>query len=315
MTPSWVFQAMWFGAGVGGSGAIWYFLSQRNHHAALWTGFATAVVVLLTITLHLRNNLLRSERLTSTASPSPAPSQTSSATPSTEAARKPDEPRVFLREKSPSEVVARVKSLNPLERSLVARQTYVGRWVRWSGTIHDIAPYASHQSGGFTVAVGSGTFGSLVFARLAFLPTEKHMVEPLEEGDLISYEGKITDVVGNDIHLTSVTVAPSEAPVFADVTPEKLMRFFEDHTDIQANARVSSFIGRWMKVSGRLGSVSAGSQVSLAGGSPVHMFFRKKKWVDRLVALGIGDRITVVGQIALIERGNLVLDNCEFTDP
>ena len=41
MTPDWLFQVMWFGASVGGTGAIWYFLSERNYHVVLWTGFAT----------------------------------------------------------------------------------------------------------------------------------------------------------------------------------------------------------------------------------------------------------------------------------
>jgi cell division protein FtsW (lipid II flippase) len=61
MTPDWLFQVMWFGASVGATGAIWYFLSQRNYHAVLWWGFATAIVILLAVTLHIRNDLLRSE--------------------------------------------------------------------------------------------------------------------------------------------------------------------------------------------------------------------------------------------------------------
>ena len=41
MIPNWLFQVMRFGAGVGGSGAVWYFLSERNDTAAVWTVFAT----------------------------------------------------------------------------------------------------------------------------------------------------------------------------------------------------------------------------------------------------------------------------------
>ena len=69
MTPDWLFQVMWFGAGVGGTGAVWYFLSQRSNHAALWTGFITFVVVSLAVTLHIRNDLLRREQPTATATP------------------------------------------------------------------------------------------------------------------------------------------------------------------------------------------------------------------------------------------------------
>ena len=72
MTPDWLFQVMWFGASVGATGAIWYFLSQRNYHAVLWWGFATAIVILLAVTLHIRNDLLRSEQQPTTTNPSPA---------------------------------------------------------------------------------------------------------------------------------------------------------------------------------------------------------------------------------------------------
>ena len=72
MTPDWLFQVMWFGAGVGGTGAVWHFLSQRSYHAALWTGFTTVFVVLLAITLHIRNDLLRGEQQTAASAPGPA---------------------------------------------------------------------------------------------------------------------------------------------------------------------------------------------------------------------------------------------------
>ncbi len=65
MTPDWVFQLMWFIAGVGGTGAVWYFLAERNYHALLWTVFAT-VVVLFVVALHIRNNLLRRDQQAAT---------------------------------------------------------------------------------------------------------------------------------------------------------------------------------------------------------------------------------------------------------
>ena len=57
MTPNWVFQALWFGVGIGGMGVVWYFLSQGYYLTVLWTGFVTAVVVCFMITLHIRKNL------------------------------------------------------------------------------------------------------------------------------------------------------------------------------------------------------------------------------------------------------------------
>jgi hypothetical protein len=62
MTPSWILTLLWFGAGIGATGAFWYFLSQRDLHATLWSAFVTATVVLLTVTLHIRNDLLEREQ-------------------------------------------------------------------------------------------------------------------------------------------------------------------------------------------------------------------------------------------------------------
>jgi hypothetical protein len=118
MTPDWLFQVMWFGAGVGGTGAVWYFLSQRSYHAALWTGFTTVVVVLLAITLHIRNDLLRGEQQGAAATPRPAPGRLALAnlsgavTPSV-----PDRPgksKANLQEKSPTEKEAPIATYPPM---------------------------------------------------------------------------------------------------------------------------------------------------------------------------------------------------------
>lgn len=234
---------MWFGAGVGGTGALWYLLSQRKYRATVWTGFATIVVVLfavvlyiqndliqsqqnyyveiwtgfliivvilLVITLFLQNNLFRTKQkiAVNNSNSSPALEQQTSTNLSIEVTppitQRPDEPKVYLNEKSPDEIVARIKSLKPLERDLVAERTYVGRWVRWSGTILTIDSFRLlEREGGFTVTVGGDLF---VYARLQFLPTEKHLVEVLQEGDFINYEAKMTHVLGNNLYLSNVTV-------------------------------------------------------------------------------------------------------------
>jgi hypothetical protein len=201
---------------------------------------------------------------------------------------------------------------------MVAKQTYVGRWVRWSDTLLSIEPFRFLERGGYTVTVGAG---SSVFARLEFLPTERHLVEPLQEGDLISYEAKITHVLGNNVYLTDVTLTRTEERSFVDVTPEDLRRVFEEYTEIQARTRVADVIGKWVKVSGPLGNVgdfTSFSQVTFAHRpSPsaiVYMYFRKKKWFDRLSVLNRGDNITVVGRIREVRGGELHLDNCELID-
>lgn len=67
MTPDWVFQVMWWGAGILGGGAVFYFLQINAPHSALWTGFGTGVVVLLAITLNIRNGIVGRERDAATA--------------------------------------------------------------------------------------------------------------------------------------------------------------------------------------------------------------------------------------------------------
>jgi hypothetical protein len=111
---------------------------------------------------------------------------------------------VYLRENSPKDVTDRINSLKPLERELVAKQTYVGRWVRWSGKILGIEPFRFLETGGYTVTVEGGD--PFVYARLGFLPTERHLVEPLKEGDPVNYEAKITHVLGTSLYLSDVTL-------------------------------------------------------------------------------------------------------------
>jgi hypothetical protein len=273
------------------------------------------VVVLLAVALNKRNDRLRSEQQTATANPSSAPEEQ---TVYLREKSPKDEQKVFLREKSPKELVARINSLYPLERDLVAKHTYVGRWVRWSDTLLGIEPFRFLEKGGYTVTVGGDSF---VFARLEFLPTERHQVETLQEGDFISYEAKVTHVLGNNVYLTDVTLTRPEERLFADVTPEDLWRVFEDHTEIQSRTLVADVIGKWMKVLGPRGNVgdfTSFSQVTFAprpsSRATVYMYFRKKKWFDRLSVTNRGGNIIVVGRIREVRGGELHLDNCELID-
>jgi hypothetical protein len=328
MTPKWLFQVMWFGAGVGGSGALWYFLSQQNYLAVTLTAVATGMVVLIAVALHIRNDRLRSEQKIATANPNPLPEQLTSANLSAEATpsvtQRPIETKVYLQEKSPNEVFTRINSLRPLERDMVTKQTYIGRWVRWSDTLLSIEPIGPLGGEGYTVTVNGGSFG---YARLEFLPIERHLVEPLQEGDLISYEAKITQVNTNDIYLADVTFTQPEERSFVNITLEELLRVFDEHTKIQARTLISDFIGKWMIVSGPLGDVgefTSFSQVTFAHRpslpldthyfDTVYMYFRNKKWVDRLSIMNKGDNITVIGRIREVGPGELHLDNCELID-
>jgi hypothetical protein len=113
-----------------------------------------------------------------------------------------------------------------------------------------------------------------------------------------------------------------------ELTPERLLSFYEENTAIQAAELTKRYIGQWMKVSGPVGSVypfnGHFSQVSF---EHIPLFERKtwfdqafiylrfkEPWVDRLAVLKHGDRITAICQIEGIDPLVLHLDNCELVD-
>jgi hypothetical protein len=61
MTPEWLHQVLLLATGILGSGVVWYLLSKGLKREALWTGFIGGTVLLLAITLYIRNDLLRGE--------------------------------------------------------------------------------------------------------------------------------------------------------------------------------------------------------------------------------------------------------------
>jgi hypothetical protein len=59
MIPEWLIQLTWFAASVCATGVFWFFLSNKNYVATLWTGFATIVLSLAAVTLHIHNDIKR----------------------------------------------------------------------------------------------------------------------------------------------------------------------------------------------------------------------------------------------------------------
>jgi hypothetical protein len=223
--------------------------------------------------------------------------------------------RVYLRERSIKEVVDRINSLKPFEKTQVSNQSYVGHWVRWSGRVLSIEPFAiGLPSGSATVTVSDSEF---IYARLEYLPAARHLVEAVEEGDAIDYEARVTRVSDRDVYLTDATITLTK-PVVMDVTPEYLWGLFEGRTFTQAEKLVADCIGKWMAVSGPLGDVRPSGQVTFRHTSGTHttiyMYFRKKRWLDRLSGLQLGENITVRGRIERINSHELHLETCEFVD-
>jgi hypothetical protein len=103
-----------------------------------------------------------------------------------------------------------------------------------------------------------------------------------------------------------------------DVTPDYLIGLFDQHTSIQAQRLIEPYIGKWMRVSGKLRDISDhtyGSQLSFERsrlGGNVYMWFRQPDRKDRLSVLRRGTRLTVLGQIQWVNNMEVNLDNCEL---
>ena len=121
-----------------------------------------------------------------------------------------------------------------------------------------------------------------------------------------------------------------EVKVFVppEITPERLLSFFQENTAIQATALTNDYIGQWLPVTNTVRNVGAftgrSAQVTFEKNyvSPrtwfddadIYCYFRKKPQIDRLKILKQGDKITVIGQIREIFPLTLSLDNCELVD-
>jgi hypothetical protein len=105
-------------------------------------------------------------------------------------------------------------------------------------------------------------------------------------------------------------IRKSRVFVPANVTPERLLSFFEENTAIIATELTKCYIGQWMTVTGALRNVSAFGQVSFERNrtpstwfdyADILCYFREAK-IDDLKSLRLGDRITVVGRISRIAK-------------
>ncbi len=113
--------------------------------------------------------------------------------------------------------------------------------------------------------------------------------------------------------------------IFVQKTPQDLTNLFGRQTSILAQRQADAFYGKWMRVSGRLGDVSAWNGFSsivtfarktFGKDSTLFMMFRDEQTAkSRLQVLSAGERITVEGEIARIDRFSVQLTNCTLVDP
>jgi hypothetical protein len=105
-------------------------------------------------------------------------------------------------------------------------------------------------------------------------------------------------------------------------TPDFLMGLCEGLTEIQAQASMQPFIGRWLRLVGDVLFAtpnpvfgSAGVTIIVPGDRPREVYLWFERDLDRLAQIGIGESITVEGQITSISSDTIRLQNCGLADP
>jgi hypothetical protein len=185
---------------VGGLYLNWQGLSALGWPGSLWALVGGALF--LAIVLAAEWQRLQSSGSAKTEpvdSPRPSPPRDDGA-PRVSLPPSPDDHRAFISERSASEILRRIRGVKPLQRDAL-RQTYVGKWVRWKGTIIYIAFEEAQKV--FLVQLNENEADdedsdATIF--LEFSPNERHILEPLDEGDRVRFEGKIKWL--HDYHVT-----------------------------------------------------------------------------------------------------------------
>lgn len=61
MIREWILQILLLIVSILGGSAVWYYITQKLFHHALWIGFCAAILLLLIISLYIRNDILKKE--------------------------------------------------------------------------------------------------------------------------------------------------------------------------------------------------------------------------------------------------------------
>lgn len=212
--PKWI---LWAAIAVGTVGFFW-----PNIYISLWKygrgererALFTALIILATVTVGVLLVFRVFGRDTKDAVP--VEGSTTSEAPVVEPESPPESesPRVYVRERSPREILRTLNSLPPLERPAYFHKVYDGRWVRWSGVVSTIRELSFHIIE-VTVRDSIGPITSL-----SFRPDERSSLESLRLGDRIMYEGMIEDG----------RLAPLDPPLLIYVRAARILQVFPDTT-------------------------------------------------------------------------------------
>jgi hypothetical protein len=102
--------------------------------------------------------------------------------------------------------------------------------------------------------------------------------------------------------------------LFVDTTPQYLMELYKDRLKIQGDKLAEQYIGKWIKVSGKVSNVYDNWVLmkepdNFLKSTNIHFHNR---WKERFHLLQTDQVITISGQITSIGLFDLNLDNCEL---
>jgi hypothetical protein len=115
---------------------------------------------------------------------------------------------------------------------------------------------------------------------------------------------------------------PSEVRIFVrpDITPSYLRNFYDENTRLQASKLVEPFLGKWIRVSGKMYNVSQIGEgfhmsMQLEGEENTTRFMFlgfEKEQKDKVSLIRRGASISVEGKIKEVGTSDLTLSDCEI---
>jgi hypothetical protein len=237
---------------------------------------------------------------------------------------------------------------------------FLGRWMRFTGRVHDLRPvpggrwqlWPEGHSPSIPLYFHRRWKGDLQMMKPGQRFTAEGRIEAisanavrLTDAELVETEPEVGMPVTNAE--PSVSTAPSYAPtgepepepppspltilmpaeptpgrVFIDIALEALTEPFEQHTTVQAQRLVSTYLGRWMRLSGKVRDVRSqdgeGWHVSPdlpwlgLGRMPAVGLYFQPRWKDHISVLRRGDPFLLDGKLTEIHQFAIVFEECEL---
>lgn len=107
----------------------------------------------------------------------------------------------YLKE-TPGQIVSSLRGLKWSQQPVIAKASYIGRWLRGSGTIGSIREASvSEDKGVLMLLITSGAYVHLDFDK-----SQRRLLENFAEGDAVEFEGKILRMDTGSLALGQPTI-------------------------------------------------------------------------------------------------------------